>query len=103
MIKENLLPGTEGDSFFAEGCLAREKQGWRCEDGGCFVRGERRRRVFDGGVLGGADGSVSGGIGGRFAEGYGDGWSVALLGNGSQGGAFFLRYCGVIGSESPRI
>ena len=36
-------------------------------------------------------------------EGYGGGWSVALLGNGSQGGAFFLRYCGVIGSESPRI
>ena len=33
----------------------------------------------------------------------GDGWGVALLGNGSQGGAFFLRYCGVIGSESPRI
>ncbi len=30
-------------------------------------------------------------------------WGVALLGNGSQGGAFFLRYCGVIGPESPRI
>ena len=36
-------------------------------------------------------------------EGYGDGWGVALLGNGSRGGAFFLRYCGVIGSESPEF
>ena len=35
--------------------------------------------------------------------GMSEGLSVALLGNGSQGGAFFLRYCGVIGSESPRI
>ena len=58
---------------------------------------------MDGSVSGGADGRVSGGICGRFAEGHGDGWGVALLGNGSQGGAFFLRYCGVIGSESPRI
>ena len=68
-----------------------------------------RSSFFGGWVLAGGvrvDGSVSGGAtrdwrGNR--EGYGDGWGVALLGNGSQGGAFFLRYCGVIGSESPRI
>lgn len=61
--------------------------------------------VFGGGVrvegvcLGGADGRVKRG----WTEGWADEWGVALLGNGSQGGAFFLRYCGVIGSESPRI
>ena len=65
-------------------------------------------RVFGGGVrvegacLGGADGRATRDWRGD-REGYGDGWSVAFLGNGSQGGAFFLRYCGVIGSESPEF
>ena len=56
----------------------------------------------EGVCLGGADGRATRDGGGDREE-YGDGWGVALLGNGSQGGAFFLRYCGVIGSESPRI
>ena len=48
--------------------MAREKQGWRCEDGGCFVRGERRRRVFDGGVSGGSGWEVCGGMGGEIVR-----------------------------------
>ena len=65
--------------------------------------------VFGGWVFGGGvrvDGSVSGGATrdwGGNREGYGDGWGVALLGNGSRGGAFFLRYCVGMGPEKPGI
>lgn len=52
--------------------------------------------------LGGADGGLRRDERGGY-EGYGDGWGVALLGNGSRGGAFFLRYCEGMGPEKPRI
>ena len=38
-----------------------------------------------------------------MSGGYGERRGVVLLGNGSRGGAFFLRYCEGMGPEKPGI